>query len=385
MRTREDYLLREKRFLATYALRAADSRGRRHPEEEHPLRSPFERDRDRIIHSGAFRKLEYKTQVFVNFVGDYYRTRLTHTLEAAQISRSMARFLALNEDLAEAIALAHDVGHPPFGHAGEAALQEVMADHGGFEHNWQGLRVVDELECRYPGFPGLNLTWEVREGIAKHGPQFQKSGDVAEFAEFRETLHPSLEAQIVDVCDAIAYNAHDIDDGLTAGLITLSDLEEVPLWRELREGNDAIGVTPEQAKYQGVRAIINAQVDDLVRSIDQRLAAWSLQTADDVRRSPERVAEHSEAMAAKNAELRQFLRERVYEHYQVVRMSVKAQRILRDLFDTYQSHPEQLPPAQRERAEEIGLPRALCDYLSSLTDREASQEHGRLFNLDVTM
>src|SRR5687767_11216074 len=275
MRSLEEYLERERQLLAPYAVRAAETRGRKHPEPEHPLRSPFERDRDRIIHSRAFRKLEYKTQVFVNHEGDYYRTRLTHTLEAAQITRTLARLLYLNEDLAEAIALVHDVGHPPFGHAGEEALQERMRDRGGFEHNLQGLRLVDELESRYPEFPGLNLTWEVREGIAKHSKSFDPDDPRPELAAFADAPWPSLEAQLVDVCDQIAYNAHDIDDGLTAGLITLALLQTVGLWKRLTAAGCGV-LTPEQAKYLGVRSLINEQVQDVARTVEIRIREWGL-------------------------------------------------------------------------------------------------------------
>ncbi|HEU4752401.1 MAG TPA: dNTP triphosphohydrolase, partial [Armatimonadota bacterium] len=289
MRSLDEYLRREAELLAPYAVRASETRGRVHAEAEHPLRSPFERDRDRIIHSSAFRKLEYKTQVFVNHEGDYYRTRLTHTLEAAQITRTLARFLHLNEDLAESIALVHDVGHPPFGHAGEAALQELMRDHGGFEHNRQGLRVVDCLELRYPDFPGLNLTWEVREGIAKHSKSFDPHAPVPDFQEFAGSPWPSLEAQLADACDEVAYNSHDIDDGLTAGLITLEQLQQVPLWERLTRDQPFAGLTPEQCKYLGVRALINEQVQDIARTVEERVAEWGLDSPDAVRSAPGRT------------------------------------------------------------------------------------------------
>src|SRR5438067_3968660 len=284
MRTRSDIYAREAATLAPWASRAEATRGRVHPEPEHPLRSPFERDRDRVIHCTAFRRLEYKTQVFVNHEGDYYRTRLTHTLEVAQISRSAARLLELNEDLVEAIALIHDVGHPPFGHAGEQALEEQMAARGGFEHNLQGLRIVTQLEQRYPDFPGLNLTWEVREAIAKHSRRFDSANPLPELVDFAASPWPSLEAQVADACDEIAYNAHDVDDGLTAGMITLDDLERLEIWRSVR-GEEATlpGLSVEQRKYLGVRALINAQVSDLATSTEERLEEWGIGTADDVR------------------------------------------------------------------------------------------------------
>lgn len=382
MRSREEYLEREKTLLAPVAVRAAETRGRRHAEAEHLLRSPFERDRDRIIHSSAFRKLEYKTQVFVNHEGDYYRTRLTHTLEATQITRSLARFLRLNEDLAESIALVHDVGHPPFGHAGEEAIQKRLAAHGGFEHNRQGLRVVDHLESRYPGFRGLNLTWEVREGIAKHSKSFDPDHPGEEFAEFADARWPSLEAQLADACDQIAYNAHDLDDGLTAGLIRLEQLESVELWRRVSVQQDFTGLTAEQAKYLGVRALINEQVQDVARAVEARIADWDLKSVDEVRRAPDCVARLSPEMSALNDELRAFLRENVYRNYRVYRMSIKAARILEALFNSYEEHPRQLPPGAVRDGEE--LHRCIADYLAGLTDREALEEHRRLFDPDTT-
>jgi dGTPase len=377
MRTREEYLERERRLLAPCAVKAAETRGRRHPEPEHPLRSPFERDRDRVIHSRAFRKLEYKTQVFVNHEGDYYRTRLTHTLEAAQITRSLARFLHLNEDLAEAVALVHDVGHPPFGHAGEQALEALMQDRGGFEHNRQGLRIVDCLESRYPEFPGLNLTWEVREGIAKHSRRFDPDDPAPEFAEFAGSPRPSLEAQLADACDQVAYNAHDVDDGLTAGLITLAELEQVPLWKRLFQGETRPGLTPEQAKYLGVRALINAQAHDIARTVEARVAEWGLDSPEAVRNAPGCAAALSPEMEELNAGLRQFLQENVYRNFRVYRMSIKARRVLEALFRSYEEFPAQLPAGVRRGDD---LHRALCDYLAGLTDREALDEHRRLFD-----
>jgi dGTPase len=385
MRSREEYLDRERVVLAPYASLASETRGRAHQEEEHPLRSPFERDRDRIIHSSAFRKLEYKTQVFVNHEGDYYRTRLTHTLEATQITRTLARFLCLNEDLAEAIALVHDVGHPPFGHAGEEALEALMREHGGFEHNRQTLRVMDALESPYSDFPGLNLTWEVREGIAKHGSSFDRSAP--EFAPFADAPWPSLEAQIVDACDQVAYNAHDVDDGLTAGLITLDELTEVPLWRQLSVSGIADGLSTNLTKHHGVRALINEQVQSLAREVEERVRRWGLNSPDAVRNAPSLVAVFPPEMEALNAELRQFLRERVYSSYRVCRMSIKARRVLESVFRSYVEFPSQLPPPVALRAAEAGpggFHRVLCDYLAGLTDREALEEHRRLFDLFTT-
>jgi dGTPase len=384
MRTREEYLAREAAQLAPYACKAAESRGRVYPEPEHPLRSPFERDRDRIIHSSAFRKLEYKTQVFVNHEGDYYRTRLTHTLETSQVARSVARFLRLNEDLAEALALAHDVGHPPFGHAGETALRELMAEHGGFEHNLQGLRVVDRLESRYAQFPGLNLSWEVREGIVKHSRDWDPAGPA--FAEFAVARWPSLEAQVVDACDEIAYNAHDVDDGLTAGMISLGQLRELSIWNQVASSGFVLedGLPPDQAKYQAVRFLINGLVQDLVAAVVERVARWGIDTQDAVRAAPDRVAALSPMMQTSNHELREFLYAHVYRHHRVYRMWTKARRVVAEIFRSYLEAPAQLPPHAFHRIPDDGEPRVICDYLAGLTDREALDEHARLFDPTVS-
>jgi len=391
LRSRDAYLERERQWLAPAASKAADTRGRVHPEAEHPLRSPYERDRDRIIHSGAFRKLEYKTQVFVNHEGDYYRTRLTHTLEASQIARSAARFLRANEDLTEAIALVHDVGHPPFGHAGESALTGCMAGSGGFEHNLHSLRVVDRLQRHYPEFPGLNLTWEVREGIVKHSKAFDPAAPAPGLADFAGTPWPSLEAQIVDLCDEIAYNAHDVDDGLAAGMITLADLQSLDLWRRVLDGRVLDEI--EHARYQGVRALINAQVTDLVETTAERLQVWNLQSPDEVRAAPGPAAALSEEMAALNNELRAFLFDRVYRHYRIQRMGIKARRIVTELFRSLTADPGQLPGGLVVRtsvtpgaaaADPAELSRVVCDYIAGLSDREALNEYACLFDPFVT-
>jgi dGTPase len=393
-RRREEYLERERADLAPFASKAGDSRGRVYTEDEHPMRSPYERDRDRIIHSSAFRKLEYKTQVFVNHEGDYYRTRLTHTLEAAQIARSAARFLHANEDLTEAIALAHDLGHPPFGHAGEQALQECLAASGGFEHNLHSLRVVDVLERHYPAFPGLNLTWEVREGIIKHSKAFDRTRPTTGLEAFAATPWPSLEAQLVDVCDEIAYNAHDVDDGLAAGMITRDDLREVPLWRHVLD--ELPPMAAGYIQYQGVRALINLQVQDLVGTVCRRAEEWGISSPDEVRSAPGSLASLSEEMAALNAGLRQFLMQNVYRHYRVFRMWMKARRVVGELFRSLESEPAQLPPEHRPASpatspteagrvpEATAIARAVCDYLAGLSDREALNEHARLFDPSVT-
>ncbi len=381
MRTREDHYRWERETLAPVASRAEASLGRAHPEPEHPTRSPFERDRDRVVHSSAFRRLEYKTQVFVTHEGDYYRTRLTHTLEVAQIARSVARLLGLNGDLIEAIALVHDVGHPPFGHAGEEALREWMSEEGGFEHNHQGLRAVCLLEQRYPGFPCLNLTWEVREAIVKHSKLFDPQNPRPEFAEFAEAPRPSLEAQVADACDEIAYSAHDLDDGLTARMIELGELQRLSIWRMVR-GDTALGpgMTDEQLKYQFVRALINAQVTDLATGVEARLAEWDLRSPDEVRRAPGPVATFCPEMREAHAEMRDFLFAHVYRNYRVTRMWHKAKRLIEAVVAAYQAAPEQLPPPATAWLSGEGLRRVICDHLACLTDREAINEHRRLFD-----
>jgi len=365
--------------LAPYAMRSRASRGRAHPEAEHPFRLCFQRDRDRIIHSTAFRRLEYKTQVFVNHEGDYYRTRLTHTMETAQITRTIARVLRLNEDLAEAVALSHDLGHTPFGHAGERVLNELMAEHGGFEHNRQSLRIVEVLEERYPEFRGLNLTWEVREGIVKHSPPYDRPLAQA----FEPSRAPCLEAQIVDYADEIAYNSHDIDDGLKSGLLSAEQLHEVTLWR------DIFGAVSRQYpaagfriwRYQVQRALIDAFVQDLILTVEQRLAAHQLDSVAAVRTYGQPLATFSDAMETKRLELKAFLMENLYRHYRVMRMAVKAQKVMADLFRAYIAEPAQLPPhiAARWRAGE-NQARVIADYIAGMTDRFALDEHKKLFD-----
>jgi len=376
--SREAVEEREERTLAPYAMRSRLSRGRRHPEPEHPLRTVYQRDRDRIIHSTAFRRLEYKTQVFVNHEGDYYRTRLTHTLEVAQISRTVARIMGLNEDLTEAIALAHDLGHTPFGHSGEEELNEQMKDHGGFEHNRHGLRVVDRLERRYPTFAGLNLSWEVREAMAKHTTRHDRpSGD-----EFDDGLQPVLEAQAVEVADEIAYNNHDIDDGLTAHLLRRDDLAEVDAWalaaREVAEKQPGL---PERIRVrQTIIRLINSQVTDLVETTVARLADLRVRSADDVRGAPGRLFAFSPRVQSLKAGLEAFLNEKLYRHYRVVRMTNKAKRFVRELFQAYLADARQLPDQYRATAEREGLHRAICDYIAGMTDRYAQDEYKKLFH-----
>ena len=380
MLSRAECIALEEAQLAPYAVHSAATRGRVHAEDEHPFRMAFQRDRDRIIHSTAFRRLEYKTQVFVNHEGDYYRTRLTHTMEAAQITRTITRSLRLNADLAEAVALAHDLGHTPFGHAGERMLDELMAPHGGFEHNAQSLRIVDVLEERYPDFPGLNLTWEVREGIVKHTPPYDKPLAAA----FSPGRAPCLEAQLVDYTDEIAYNSHDIDDGLKSGLLTFEQLEGVGLWR------DAYGTVRRQSphasqriwRYQAIRLIIDRLVTDLTETLESRLAAAHIETLDDVRAQSQPLVGHSPAVEAQRQELKAFLMDNLYRHYRVIRVFEKAKRVMRELFEAYMSEPLQLPPHILERRVRVGdpLPRVIADYIAGMTDRFALEEHRKLFD-----
>ncbi len=379
MLTREEFEAIEDRLLALYAMRNRRTRGRVHAEREHPFRLPFQRDRDRVIHCSAFRRLEYKTQVFVNHEGDYYRTRLTHTMEAAQITRTIARALRLNEDLAEAIALAHDLGHTPFGHAGEKILHRLMEPYGGFEHNAQSMRIVDVLEERYPEFPGLNLSWEVREGIVKHSTRY----DRPQVAEFDAEKAPTLEAQIVDYADEIAYNAHDIDDGLKSEMLTLADLEGAAIWREhhyevLRQHP---GAEPRIVRYQTTRRIIDSFVVDLIEATEARIGEKGVKQIEDVWAIKPKLVEFSAEMAEKLRELKALLYDRLYNHYRVRRMAVKADRIMSDLFQTYMAEPRQMPPhVHRKILDGEPTPRVVGDYIAGMTDRFALDEYRKLFD-----
>ena len=375
--------------LAAYAATDEGSRGRRFKEPPPNYRTEYQRDRDRIVHSSAFRRLEYKTQVFVNHEGDMFRTRLTHSIEVAQISRSIARILALNEDLSETIALAHDLGHTPFGHAGQDALNNCMKNFGGFEHNLQSLRTVDELEERYADFPGLNLTFESREGILKHcSPGKAKElGDVGE--RFLNKQQPNLEAQAVNLADEIAYNNHDVDDGLRAGLITIEQLTQVNLFNTHYEV-----VRSQYPKLQGrrlihetIRRMINELVVDLVETSQQRLKAASPESVEQVRSQDAPLIGFSDAMREQSLELKRFLRNKLYRHYRVHRMSNKADHIIRDLFDGFMQDIKLLPPKQQETASryeesmgDSGRALAVADYIAGMTDRYAIMEHRRIFD-----
>ncbi len=369
----------EDNLLATYAMKSYNSRGRMHKEQEHAYRSLYQRDRDRVIHSAAFRRLEYKTQVFVNHEGDYYRTRLTHTLEVAQIARTIAYGLRLNVDLTEAIALAHDLGHTPFGHSGEEALNELMFRHGGFNHNVHGLRVVDVLEERYPDFRGLNLSWEVREGIVKHSSSFDKAVRVKELAPGES---PTLETQIVDIADEIAYDNHDIDDGLASGLLKEEDLEKVALWnklsRKVTERYPDIG--QELKKYLIIRSLIDMQVTDLMQHTEKRIKNLNIKTYLDVKRTKTKIASFSKEVIALRKPLRGFLSDKLYHHYRVMRMSIKAKKYIQDLFKFYLENPMALPVKIQSRISFDGVQRVVCDYIAGMTDRYCLDEYKKLFD-----
>ncbi|HTY55418.1 MAG TPA: deoxyguanosinetriphosphate triphosphohydrolase [Candidatus Binataceae bacterium] len=382
LRTRLELEEIEARTLAPYAMRARESRGRRVAQAEHPMRTAFQRDRDRVIHSAAFRRLEYKTQVFVNHEGDHYRTRLTHTMEAAQITRTVARALGLNPELAEAVALSHDLGHPPFGHAGEHALNERMRPHGGFDHNAQSLRTVDWIEVRYPDFRGLNLTFEVREGIIKHS-NFQ-SRPAAQ--EFDPKLYPCLEAQIVDLADEIAYLAHDTDDGIRAEMLTLDDLNLSSLFCEASDAVRSGGHKPDPRveRSQTVIRMIDMMVTDLAQNLNATLEESRVCSVNDVRHAGRVLAAFGPQRAEQVRELKRVMSERLYSHYRVRRMTEKAGRVLASLFDTYMGEPRQMPPHVLARAEANGEPiaRVVADYIAGMTDRFALDEYRKLFDPD---
>ena len=368
---------REERDLAPYGMRSARSRGRNFAETEHPLRTCFQRDRDRVVHSSSFRRLEYKTQVFVNHEGDNYRTRLTHTLEGAQIGRTVARALGLNEELTECLVLSHDVGHAPFGHSGERVMNELMAAHGGFEHNRQTLRILELLERRYPQYPGLNLTWEVREGVAKHNPESDKTVP----DDYAPGEPPTLEAQLVDVVDEIAYNNHDIDDGLFSGMFGVDDIRSVRLFRDAHDGAVAQGLAKDRLmRHLVVRRIIDRCTQDLLENTLARLTKSGVQSVEEVRTAGRRLVGYSEEMVGLVKELKAFLFQSMYRHYRVVRMGEKAARILRDLFGAYVSEPKILPPHYQDQVDRDGVHRVACDYISGMTDRFALDEHRKLFD-----
>lgn len=369
--------------LAPYAARSAQSRGRTHAEPGPGSRSEYQRDRDRIIHSTAFRRLEYKTQVFINHEGDLFRTRLTHSIEVAQIGRTLARSLRLNEDLVEATALAHDLGHTPFGHVGQDVLNECMKDFGGFEHNLQSLRVVDHLEEHYGAFDGLNLTFETREGILKHCSlnNARQLGDLGQ--RFIERSQPSLEAQLTNLADEIAYNNHDIDDGLRSGLLTMAQMEEVELFARLHREVEARypGLPGRRALYETIRLMITAMTADLVETSARLIAEAAPATIDDVRAAPPLIR-FSDAMRAETVALKRFLYANLYRHFQVNRMRVKASRIVRELFEAFLADPVLLPGDYQVQGDPHKQARKIADYIAGMTDRYAIREHRRIFSLD---
>lgn len=363
----ESIVARERATLAPYAMHSADSRGRRHAEPPHPYRGPFQRDRDRILHSGAFRRLAYKTQVFTGDLGDYHRNRLTHTLEVATVARTVARALRLNEDLVESLALAHDLGHPPYGHAGEDALDECLGSHGGFSHNRQGLRILELLEQRYPDFPGLNVSAEVLDG---HAARIDKHFDAGNL----------IEVQVVEAADSIAYDTHDADDALELGLLTLDELLAIPLWREaharlLKRYANLQGKTLRRAL---LHELIDWQVSDLVAQAEHGIAVHGIQSATDARTAPT-VVRASEPLLALKRELERFLFDRVYRHPDVLRLREPAQASLRAMFDGYTRRPELMPERFLARVSSDGVARTVCDYLAGMTDRFAEREYRRLF------
>jgi dGTPase len=368
----------ERPDLASYAAKSAESRGRKYREEFKDNRPAFERDRDRIIHSSAFRRLEYKTQVFVNHEGDYYRTRLTHSLEVAQIAKGIARRLRLNEDLTESIALAHDLGHTPFGHSGERALDRMMRDKGGFEHNLQSLRVVEVLEDKYPGFQGLNLTWETREGLVKHSsPCDLPTPD----HDYLPGTFPTLEAQIINIADEIAYNNHDIDDAIEAGYISFEALKAVDLCCEIieRVQKKYPGLAGNKMKHQTISALIGFLINDVVTHSEALINGRQVQCTEDVRSANAVLISYSPPVEQRSRELKRFLDEHVYRHYKVERMRIKAERYVSILFDTYRNNPTLLPGKYQERVRHGECERVICDYVAGMTDRYALDEYKKLF------
>ena len=370
----------ERLNLAPYAAKSIESLGRRHPEVFKDDRPAFQRDRDRIIHCAAFRRLEYKTQVFVNHEGDYYRTRLTHSLEVAQIARGIATRLKLNEDLVEALSLSHDLGHTPFGHTGEEVLNRLMAGCGGFDHNRQSLRIVEELEERYPGFNGLNLTWETREGIIKHSPRYENSELLLEDEYFRGK-RPTLEAQIIDLADEIAYNNHDIDDGLKAGYISIDELYEVDLWREIFDMVSQKFPELEISRriYQTISYLIGALIEDVVHTSEKLIREAGVRNLLEVRNEPRRLISFSPEVEKKNKALKTFLFKRLYRHYKVERMRIKAELFLTRIFESYLATPSLLPDDFQAKMAETRAERVICDYIAGMTDRYAMDQYRRLF------
>ena len=367
----------EEGCIAPYGIRSKDSKGREYPDSTPVYRTAFQRDRDRILHTTAFRRLEYKTQVFINSEGDYYRTRLTHTLEVAQIGRTIARALGANEDLEEAICLAHDLGHSPFGHSGERILNQLMKDQGGFDHNKQSLRIVTKLENRFLDFPGLNLTWETREGIVKHETEY----DISDADDYDPHLRGHLEAQIANAADELAYSAHDLDDGLTSGLLIPSMLEDLSLWNILSNSVGwKRGDLNELTRKRMIRHMIGLEVEDVIESTNQKIKESKVSSVKELQELPYNVISFSPEMEGYNRELKDFLFKNLYQHHRVIRMQVKAESIVSDLFKAYNKDPLMLPSHIQSSIEEIGLERSICDYIAGMTDRFAIDEHQKIFD-----
>ncbi len=376
--SRQEIETQEAERLAPYAMCSRDSQGRQIEEDEHDYRTAYQRDRDRIIHTTAFRRLEYKTQVFIITEGDYYRTRLTHTIEVAQIGRTMARALRVNEDLIEAICLAHDLGHSAFGHSGETVLNTLMVDHGGFDHNYQSFRIVEKLENRFPDFRGLNLTWEVREGILKHETEYDQSI----VTDFEPHWRPTIEAQIVNFADEIAYTTADLDDGLRSGLIVPEQLVDIEFWRLVI---DELGIDPGQGfsdmdRHRIIRRLVGKEVSDVVRATSEQLEARNIRSVEDIRSLPENIVTHSPKVKRMNRQLKDFLLDNLYMHWRVMRMDLKAKRFIGELFEAYTSSPIILPNTVQQLIDQRGLHRTVCDYIAGMTDRFALQEYNKLFN-----
>jgi len=374
---RENQEKLEEVLLAPYAVHAANSKGRKYPESEPSFRTCFQRDRDRILHTSAFRRLEYKTQVFINYEGDYYRTRLTHTLEVTQIGRSLARALGANEDLVESICMAHDMGHPPFGHSGEATLNNLMKDHGGFNHNHHSYRIVTEIEKRYPEFSGLNLSWEVLEGMVKHETEYDKTDAL----DFDPALRGHLEAQITNVADELAYTSHDLDDGLRSGMITTEMLAGIELWDMVVEnfGNENC-VLDDLSRHQIIRELVGLEVNSMIYSSMERIEKSGVKTSLELQSLPYNVVGFDDSMMKRNRVLKDFLFKNMYRNYRVVRMQQKAERVLTELFNAYNHEPAMLPNQFQAQIAKKGKERSICDYLAGMTDRFAVEEYQRLFD-----
>jgi dGTPase len=381
--TRIDLEQREDQFLAPYGMRSSASRGRLYPEEEHPYRTAYQRDRDRIVHTTAFRRLEYKTQVFVYSEGDHYRNRLTHSIEVAQVGRTMARALGGNEDLTEAICLAHDLGHPPFGHVGEATLNDLMKNFGGYDHQRQTYRILTELEQRYPDHPGLNVTYEVREGVVKHDTDY----DVVDARGYWPEERGTLECQLSNLADEIAYNTSDMDDGLRSGILDPAAVLQLGIAQTVLASlgeSPMVDLRNPMVRYRFIRRMVGLEVSDVINATEQNLTQAGVVTLADLRALPTNVADYSLEFQRLNGELKQYLFKNFYRHYRVVRMASKAERTLRDLFHAYVQEPLQLPPEIQQRAgvHPGGREGVVCDYLAGMTDRYAIQEHKRLFDLE---